>query len=63
MKIKFDQNGVILGIGEILGATEIPGDVSEDFFMTFSLGKYSVKDNLIVEDLHFVLPEPPDMPV
>ena len=57
MKINFDQNGVILGVGDISGAVEISSIVPEDFMSTFSLGKYSVANNSIVEDLNFVLPE------
>jgi len=63
MKIKFDQNGLILGVGDVSEAAEISSsDIPVDFMSTFSLGKYSIVNDLIVEDLNFVLPTP-DMPV
>ena len=59
IKIKTDNEGniTVAGTSDKIVGEVYTGIVPEDFFATFSLGKYTFVGGEIVENIEFVMPE------
>jgi len=65
LTLRYNLNGNIECAGEsdqITGENIAEVDVPSDFLTTFALGKYTYDGTDLIENLSFVMPQPPEIP-